>query len=312
MKRPARPRYAKYRGLGVSGFHELHATEWGPRRSRRVVVCAHGYSGNGRDFDDLARDLAAHGARVICPDFPGRGRSAWLPPFGYHFPQYLADIRSMLAQLDVSEVHWVGTSMGALLGMQLAAQSGTPVRSLVMNDAGAYLPFDALRHIARNLDSRQPFKSLAEVEAHLRHTHREWGEITDAQYKRLTIHGARRAADGYRLHFDPQLARAVQPPPFAPGLYLWDAWYRVQCPVLLLRGETSDVFPAHVAQTMLDVKPDARLVEFAGCGHAPSLMAPDQIEVVREFVLPEPRTMAAVSPISRHDRSQRFHTPRAA
>jgi len=298
--------------LGVSGFHELHATEWGPRRSSRVVVCAHGYSGNGRDFDELARELADSGARVVCPDFAGRGRSAWLPPFEYHFARYLADIRSLLAHLHVSEVDWIGTSMGGLLGMMLAAQPGAPVRSLVINDAGAYLPIDALRQIARNLDSRQPFATLEEVEAHLRHTHREWGDIDDAQYKRLTAHGSRRAADGYRLHFDPHLAAVVQPPIFAPGIYLWDAWYRVRCPVLLLRGESSEIFPAHVARTMLDIKPSARLVEFAGCGHAPSLMVPEQIEVVRDFVLPEPRTMAAVSRDARHERPQRFHTPRPA
>lgn len=123
MTRPARPRYVKYRGLGVAGFHELHATEWGPRNSQRVVVCAHGYSGNGRDFDYLARDLAAQGARVICPDFAGRGRSAWLPSFEYHFGRYLADIGSLLTHLEVGEVDWVGTSMGGLLGMMLAARA---------------------------------------------------------------------------------------------------------------------------------------------------------------------------------------------
>jgi pimeloyl-ACP methyl ester carboxylesterase len=298
--------------LGVSGFHELHATEWGPRRSKRVIGCAHGYSGNGRDFDWLAQSLAATGARVICPDFAGRGRSAWLPSFEYHFPQYLADIRSLLVHLDVQEVDWVGTSMGGLLGMMLASQGGSPVRRLVMNDVGAYLPLDALQHIARNLQAKQPFATLQDVEAHLRHTHREWGEISDAQYRSLARHGARREQDGYHLHFDPALATVVQPPPFAPGIYLWDSWYRVQCPVLLIRGETSDVFPRHVARTMLDVKPAARLVELEGCGHAPSLMSAEHIEVVREYLVPEPGTLAAVSRGARHDPPHRFHPPRTA
>jgi pimeloyl-ACP methyl ester carboxylesterase len=298
--------------LGVSGYHTLHVTEWGSRRSPRVIVCAHGYSGNGRDFDDLARALAADGARVLCPDFPGRGRSAWLPPFQYHFPQYLADIRALLAHVGASEVDWIGTSMGALLGMMLAAQSRSPVRRLVMNDAGAYLPSDALRRIARNLESRQPFATLKDLEAHLRHTHRDWGEIGDAQYRRLALHGSRRAADGYRLHFDPQLAVVMQAPSIAPGIHLWDHWYRVECPVLLLRGERSEVLPAHVARTMLQVKPATLEVVLEGCGHAPSLMSAEHIEIVRDFVIPEPRTMAAVIPEARHDPPRRFHTPRTA
>ncbi|HUP31050.1 MAG TPA: alpha/beta hydrolase [Usitatibacter sp.] len=302
----------KYRGLGVAGFHELHATEWGPRSSKQVVVCAHGYSGNGRDFDYLARDLASRGARVICPDFAGRGQSAWLPAFEYHFGRYLADIASLLAHLEVTEVDWVGTSMGGLIGMALAARRGATLRSLVMNDIGAYLPADALLHISRNLHSEQPFASLRDAEAHVRHTHREWGDISDEQYRHLVTHGTRREADGYHLHFDPQLEIVAKPPPYAPGIYLWDAWYRLHCPVLLLRGEDSQVFPAHVAKTMLDVKPAARLVEFAGCGHAPALMSAEQIEVVREFVLPEPRMMAAVSRGARHDRVQRLHTSRPA
>ena len=298
--------------MGVTGFHQLHATEWGSRRSSRVVVCAHGYSGNGRDFDFLARALAAGGARVICPDFAGRGRSAWLPPFAYHFPQYLSDVRSLLAHLGVEEVDWIGTSMGGLIGMMLAAQSGSPVRRLVVNDVGAYLPSEALQRIARNLAAKQPFADAREAEAHLRHTHREWGEISDAQYRHLTQHGTRRAHDGVRLHFDPQLARVAQPLPFAPGVYLWDTWYRVQCPVLLLRGEDSAVFPRHVAQTMLDANPRARLVELAGCGHAPALMSEEHIAVVREFVAPEPGMMAGVSRGARHDIPPGFHPPRTA
>jgi pimeloyl-ACP methyl ester carboxylesterase len=298
--------------LGVSGFHNLHATEWGPPGSERVVLCAHGYSGNGRDFDVLARALAAQGARVICPDFAGRGRSAWLPSFSYHFAQYLADVRTLLTHLKLGEVDWIGTSMGGLLGMMLAAQAHSPVRRLVVNDAGAYLPLDALQHISRNLHSAQPFASLQQAEAHLRHTHREWGDISDAQFRQLTLHGTRRERDGFHLHYDPQLATALQPMPFAPGIYLWDSWYRVRCPVLLLRGERSAVFPAHVAQTMLDVKPQARLLELAGCGHAPALMSREQVAAVRDFVIPEPRTMAAVPRGARHDRTPGFHSPRTA
>ncbi len=250
-----------------------------------MVVCAHGYSGNARDFDFLARELASD-ARVLCPDVAGRGESGWLAsPLAYHFPQFLADFRSLLAHAHVDEVDWVGTSMGGLLGLLLAAAPASPVRRLVMNDVGAFLPADALARIARNLRAPERFATRTEAGAHIRHTHREWGEITDLQWAHLVRHGTRRAeGGGWRLHYDPQIAQLVQPMPFASGLYFWDAWYRVQCPVLLIRGERSEVFPQWVGQAMLDTKPQAELVEVAGAGHAPALMAPPQIATVAKFL----------------------------
>jgi pimeloyl-ACP methyl ester carboxylesterase len=251
-----------------------------------VVVCAHGYSGNARDFDFLARALAKD-VRVICIDIAGRGASDWLAtPLQYHFGQFLSDINELVSHLGVKKVDWVGTSMGGLLGMLLASQPASPVRSLVMNDIGAYVPMDALRAIARNLDAPGHFASLEEVEAHLRQTHREWGEISNSQWKHFSVHGSRPVeSGGFRLHFDPQIAQPIAPFLPTPGLFLWDAWYRVSCEVLLLRGEDSAIFPQSVARAMLDVKPDARMVEIPGCGHAPSLMASSQIAIVRDFIL---------------------------
>jgi pimeloyl-ACP methyl ester carboxylesterase len=310
VKRPARPRHITYAGLGVAGLHDLHAVEWGRRDSKRIVLCAHGYSGNSRDFDYLARDLSRD-AHVICPDVAGRGDSAWLAsPMQYHFGQFLADIRTLLAKLDVQQVDWVGTSMGGLLGLMLASQPGSPIRRLVMNDIGAYVPLDALHHIGRNLQAPGRFASLDEVEAHMRRTHSEWGELTDEQWKHFALHGSRVTEDGYRLHFDPQIARLAQPLPFSTGLFFWDAWYRVRCPVLLIRGAESDVFPPGVADTMLDVKPEAQLVEIAGAGHAPSLMAPQQIQVVREFL--DRRSIAEVSRRTSDEPRQRIHPSRTA
>jgi pimeloyl-ACP methyl ester carboxylesterase len=250
-----------------------------------VVVCAHGYSGNARDFDFLARDLAKD-ARVICINVAGRGESDWLgSPLEYNFATFLTDINGLISHLGVKEIDWVGTSMGGLLGMLLASQPTTPVRRLVMNDVGAFLPTDALQAISRNLEAPARFDSLEAVERHMRHTHREWGELTDGQWRHFAIHGARPDGDGYRLHYDPAITRLLKPFPLAPGIFLWDAWYRVRCPVLLLRGEDSDVFPTAVADTMLAVKPTTQLVEIPGCGHAPALMSEPQIAIVRNFLL---------------------------
>jgi pimeloyl-ACP methyl ester carboxylesterase len=249
-----------------------------------VVICAHGYSGNARDFDVIARELAAD-ARVIAIDVAGRGESDWLSsPMAYHFGQFLADINALIAHLGVKKVEWVGTSMGGLLGMLLASQPGTPVRRLVMNDIGAFVPMDALQEIGRNLTAPAHFASLDEVEAHMRHTHRTWGEITDEQFRHIAVHGSRPDGDGFRLHYDPQITRLLKPFPLAPGIFMWDAWYRVRCPVLLLRGETSTIFPQSVAQAMIDAKPAAELVEIPGCGHVPSLMEASQIAIVRNFL----------------------------
>jgi len=153
-----------------------------------------------------------------------------------------------------------------------------------MNDVGAFVPLDALQAIAHNLEAPPRFASLDEVEAHLRASRREWGTLTQAQWRHLALHGARREGDGWRLHYDPRITRLLRPFPMALGLFFWDAWYRVACPVLLLRGQRSAVFPAEVARTMLAVKPAARLVQFPGCGHVPALMSERQIAVVRNFV----------------------------
>ncbi|HEX3096634.1 MAG TPA: alpha/beta hydrolase [Usitatibacter sp.] len=249
-----------------------------------MVVCAHGFSGNARDFDFLAAELSRD-ARVICPDVAGRGESAWLPsPLAYHFPQYLADFRSLLSHVGARDVHWVGTSMGGLLGMLIASEPASPVRSLVMNDVGAFLPADALVRIARNLAAPARFASRHEGEAHIRATHRDWGEISGRQWAHLVRHGLRRAEDGYRLHYDPQITRTLQPVPFAPGLFFWSAWYRVAVPVLLVRGERSEVFPPSVAAAMLASNPRARRVEIEDAGHAPALMSAREMREVHEFL----------------------------
>ena len=259
--------------------------EWGPRRATRAVVCVHGYSGNSRDFDYLAQALAED-RRVVCIDVAGRGESDWLrTTLEYNFAQFASDLRGVVSHLGLKEVDWVGTSMGGLLGMMIASQPSSPIRRLVMNDIGAYVPLAALQAIGQNLDAPKAFASLDAVEAHMRHTHRDWGDLTGEQWRHFAVHGSRPLDDGgYRLHYDPRIARLAQAFPLTPGLFMWDAWYRVRCPVLLLRGERSEIFPAHVAQTMLDAKPDAELVEISGCGHVPALMSEDQIEIVRNFL----------------------------
>lgn len=222
---------------------------------------------------------------MIAPDTAGRGDSDWLSsPLQYHFGQFAADLTSLIAHIEAEEVDWVGTSMGGLLGMILAARPGSRIRRLVLNDIGGYIPAGALADISRNLGGPRLFATLAEAETHFRHTHRDWGNLTDEQWQHFARHGTRAHENGLRLHYDPQIAQVAQPNPMSLGAFFWDTWYQVRCPVLLLRGEHSAVFPQAVAEHMIAVKPQARLVEIAGAGHAPALMAADQIATVREFL----------------------------
>jgi pimeloyl-ACP methyl ester carboxylesterase len=265
-----------------------------------VVVCAHGYSGNARDFDYLASRLAGE-ARVLCIDFPGRGDSQWLSPLEYHFGQFVADARTLLVQLGVKEVDWVGTSMGGLLGMMLASQASSPVRRLVMNDVGAFLPLEALQAISRNIEAPESFPDIGAVEAFLRRTRAEWGPIDESEWPVMARHQSRPLKPGsreLRLHYDPRIVQAARPMPLTPGLFFWDSWYRVRCPVLLLRGDRSGVLPPSVAKAMVDIRPDTQVVEIADCGHVPSLMNEDQVTLLRDF-LQDGAVASRESPIDR-------------
>lgn len=266
------------------GFFDLAYAEWGPADGR-PVVCAHGLTRSARDFDALAATLAARGRRVVAIDFPGRGASAWLPdPALYASPTYLAAAAALIARLDAPEIDWVGTSMGALVGMILAAQARTPIMRLVMNDVGPFIPKAALERIGSYVGQAPRFASLDEVEAYLREILAPFGKLDDAQWRHLAAHDAVRDGDGWRMRYDPAIGTAFRAAPVA-DVDLWPVWERVACPVLVLRGAASDLL---LAQTMgeMATRGHAKVtcVEFAGCGHAPALMATDQIETVAGFL----------------------------
>lgn len=274
--------------LSVSrrGFHRVAYTEWGPEDSRRVVVCLHGLTRQGRDFDPLARVLADRGYRVVCPDLVGRGRSGWLrDPEEYALPQYAMDMTVLIARLGVDRVDWVGTSLGGLTGMVLAGQADSPIRRLVINDIGPYLPWAALYRIGSYLrDAPRVFDTVAQAERHLRTVLAPFGRLSDAEWHHLTVHGLERQQDGrYRVLCDPGIARA-----FRTGLFynlsLWTYWDAIRCPTLVLRGETSDLLLPGTAVEMTRRGPRAELVEIPGCGHAPALLDPGQIAVVADWL----------------------------
>ena len=279
---------------GHGGFRRLAYAEWGPPRAERTVVCVHGVSRTGRDFDALAAALAERGARVVAPDLPGRGRSEWLAsPADYTDRAYLRALSALVARLDVDEVDWVGTSLGGHIGMLMAAEPATPVRRLVLNDFGARVSAAALRRIGGYLAKAWRFASIEQLEAHLREIHAPFGALSDAEWRHVAEHSAAPdAAGGLRFHFDPGIGARFAIPLWL-DVVLWHLWDRIEIPVLIVRGATSDLLTAATVQDMLRRGTAAkagkvRAVEFAGCGHAPALMDAAQIGVVSDFLFGAP------------------------
>lgn len=286
----AGPRLYAMPVLSPGGFVRLAWAEWGDATAPRTVVCVHGLTRNGRDFDVLATALAAAGWRVVAPDVPGRGRSEWLRrPEDYNYVFYLAALAALVGRLAVDAVDWIGTSMGGLIGIMLAAQPGTPIRRLVLNDVGPFVPKAALERIASYVGQDPRFDDLPAVEAYLRRVHAPFGTLTDAQWRHLAAHSAAPAGDGrLRLHYDPAIAQAFKAAP-PEDVNLWPVWDAVAWPTLVLRGAASDLLPAETADEMTrrglaGTRGVVRLRTIAAAGHAPALMAADQIAIVRDFL----------------------------
>lgn len=288
-------RLGSLRCLGPNGFHRIAYTEWGDAGAKRVVICAPGLTRNGRDFDFLARRLAAH-CRVICMDVAGRGASEWLPNRAdYGFDLYQSDAAALIARAAAPEVDWVGTSMGGIIGMLLASRPGSPIRRLVLNDIGALIPWSALSRLKGFVRRHEPFADLEAAERHVREVCASFGPLNDAQWRHLAEHSVQRQEDGrYRLAYDPSIEASLWngadlDMPIGPGLMrginLWRNWDAIRAPTLILRGADSDVLPRDVALEMQKHGPQADLAEFAGIGHAPALMSEDQIAVVEAFLL---------------------------
>ncbi|HXP32258.1 MAG TPA: alpha/beta hydrolase [Stellaceae bacterium] len=271
--------------LGPHGFHRLAYTEWPGPPLGRTVVCVHGLTRNGRDFDFLAERLAER-CRIVCPDMPGRGRSEWLRhPEDYGLPLYLGDVAALIARLGVEEVDWVGTSMGGIIGMTLAALPGTPIRRLVLNDVGAVVAAEGLARIGGYVGRDPSFADLTALEAALRRIAAPFGPLSDAEWQHLALHSARRRPDGtLALAYDPRIGDAFHDLP-AQDIDLWATWDAIRCPTLVLRGAESDVLRSADAAAMTQRGPRARLVELPGIGHAPALMADDQTALVSDFLL---------------------------
>ncbi|MDG4561207.1 MAG: alpha/beta hydrolase [Candidatus Competibacter sp.] len=274
-----------HRALGPHGFHRVHYTEWGDPDNPKVLICVHGLTRTGRDFDFLAAALE-HEYRVICPDVVGRGQSDWLnDKSDYTYPLYVNDVAMLLARIDAERIDWVGTSMGGLIGIFLASYTGSPIHKMVINDIGPRIPAAGLQRVATYVGQVVTFDSIEKMEKFLRTIAATFGNLSDEQWRHMTIHGARQLEDGrYTFAYDPGIAKNFRTLDLK-DIDLWSMWDAIHCPTLVLRGEHSDVLDHADAVIMTERGPKATLIEFPGMGHAPALMADDQIAVVRNWLL---------------------------
>ena len=259
-------------------------TEWGAPDAARTLICVHGLTRNGRDFDSVALALE-NGYRVICPDIAGRGCSDWLPDgIYYQNSGYLSDLATLFAHLGVTEVDWLGTSMGGILGMLMASMPGNPIKRLIINDVGPFLPKAALERIAGYTGKAPDFADIEALEAYLREVHAPFGDLTDKQWRHMAETSALKSDGGkVALAYDPAIGDNFRTGSFE-DIDLWAYWDAILCPVLVVRGENSDLLLREYAEEMTRRGPKAELTEIAGCGHAPALMAADQIAFVRDWL----------------------------
>ncbi len=276
--------------LSPAGLHRMAYKEWGDPDNRKVLVCVHGVTRVSDDFDSLARELCGE-YRVVCPDVVGRGRSQWLrDPQYYQLPQYVSDMVTLLARLDAETVHWLGTSMGGLIGIGLASLQDSPVRKLVLNDVGPALNPGALSRIGDYIGQDVRFPTFEEAARYIKEISLTFGPHSDEEWRKLAADVLCQDENGqWKRHYDLGLAAPLKTltPESArqAEAMLWMAYDAIKCPTLVLRGAESDLLSPEVAEAMTNRGPRARCIEIAGVGHAPTLLHADQIAPIKDFLL---------------------------
>jgi pimeloyl-ACP methyl ester carboxylesterase len=280
--------------LSLAGLHRMSYKEWGDESNPNVLVCVHGVTRVGDDFDNMARALASD-YRVIAPDIVGRGRSDWLKnPQLYRVPQYVSDIVTLLARVlpdaESQKVDWFGTSMGGLIGMGLASLPGNPIRKLVLNDIGPVLAPMAMQRIGDYIGQDLRFESFEAGAKFIRDVSLSFGQHTEAEWHKLATDVLRQDKDGKWIrHYDMGLAlpfRSATPESAdADQAMLWAAYDAITCPTLLVRGAESDLLSPQTARLMTERGPKATLVEIPNVGHAPTFIHADQIAIAKQFLL---------------------------
>lgn len=270
---------------GAFGLYHMAYREWGDPANPRVLLCVHGLTRNSLDFERLAQSLASQ-YRVVAPDVVGRGESDSLAdPMGYNTVTYAADMITLIAHLNVTEVDWLGTSMGGMIAMLLAGQPNSPIRRLILNDVGPTLSLDALKRIVGYVGSPYEFADLESARRYVRLIFAPFALKTEADWDALINSTLKPSAQGgFRFNYDRNISQPLQAALLGKDIDLWPMYDRITCPTLLIHGEVSDLLSKATAQEMTQRGPRATLKTVAGVGHAPMLMTDDQIVLVRDFL----------------------------
>jgi len=286
----AQARIESVQCISPEGLHRMSYKDWGDADNPNVIVCVHGVTRVSDDFDALARELSSH-FRVICPDIVGRGRSEWLRT-GQHYQvqQYVCDMVTLFARINVGNISFLGTSMGGMIGTALASLPGSPIRKLILNDIGPVLNIAALGRIGQYIGQSIRFATFQEADQYIRSISLPFGEHTEEQWQKLSRDVLCQDKDGmWTRNYDLKLAASMQAvtPDMAKAMeaMMWAAYDAISCPTLLLRGAESDLLLSDTAQQMTQRGPKAKLVEFEKIGHAPTFLHADQIAVVNDFLL---------------------------
>ena len=278
-----------FMALHPGGTHKIAYSDY-PGDPARTVMCLHGLSRNGHDFDWLAQALTLDGYRVICPDMAGRGRSdrfdeaAW-----YNYPQYISDVQALLVELQVDKVDWIGTSMGGLMGMMLAAAPNSPIKRLVINDIGPFIPAEALTRIKTYTSLNPYYPDWESYDAAFRKRFVTFGLKTPGEWEHMARISSERneTTQQFRLNYDTRVIDNVATIGANDDLNLWPLWAMVKQQILILHGADSDVLSSDTVHKMM-IDKRASSVTFSGVGHAPALLSADQIGVVKTWLKDQP------------------------
>ncbi len=261
-----------YQTISQLGFHQIAYNHWQGEKKDMATVCVHGLTRNKSDFDMIAPALC-HFGDVFCPDMAGRGESDWLASDHlYDFPQYITDVSHLFARHKLSNIAWLGTSMGGIIGMLMASLPKNPIKALILNDVGSIIPSESLQEIAAYVGKKREFNNFEEGKAHLKNVHHEFAPMSDESWHNLALNSLVEMHDGrYQLTYDPKIGDKMRAGELSEDIDLTPVWNAISCPVLIIRGEKSKLLPSSIANQMVQSKENAMLVEVESAGHAPSL-----------------------------------------
>lgn len=295
-------KHNSFLGISEEGFHDIAYIEWGSRSpDLPTVICVHGYTRNSRDFDELASYLSHMGRHIFCPDIVGRGNSSWFQnSHHYNFTQYLSDMNALIARTQARQIDWIGTSMGGIIGMLLAALPHSPIRRLILNDIGPQVPLYGLKRLVKYAGNDPDFKSIDEAKNHFKVNYAQFGALTEQQWDDFTEHSVeKRAPNLYVMKVDPGIKNpksAFQvvseffhhPHKALEGVVydidLWSVWKKIRCPVLVIRGAQSDLLTPEIIKKMIRIHSNTDVYEIEDAGHAPALLEIENHERIYQWL----------------------------